>query len=273
MKVKTESVRISELKLDLFVRKELNQDHVLFLAELLENGVELPPVKITKDRRLIDGRHRKEAYELNNRTHIEAIIDSTEDEVRLISMAYQANLGGSLPPTSQDTEHTIALLLARGETMKRIGELLALPTPMARRFAKDVQSKMAQAKLTSAVDAITNGGLTVARAAEQYGVDIDQLKEKLSGQRKKHRQVGVAEIQRRLTQTHKSLSSKIAALIRSLLEKFEDGDVNERQVRDIFAHIEQLKKRSSRGITDWKKRFDAMVHKTKANVKAEEKAA
>lgn len=256
MRTKIETVALKDLQMNLFVRQVLNQDHALFLAELIENGVELPPIRITRERVVIDGRHRIEAYELNNRVEIKAEVEEVGTENELIAEAYKANIGGSLPPTPQDTEHTIMLLLERGEAMKRIGELLGLPAGMARKYINSVKSKTSRQKLMRATTAITDGGLTIAKAAEQYDVDPDKLKEILSGHRRKHKQ-GVAEIQRGLTSSHKSLSMKNAALIRRLLEKYEDGDVTEGHVNDIFVHIEQLQKRAARAVSDWKKRFDA----------------
>lgn len=261
MRTKTETVALKDLRTNLFVRQALNPDHALFLAELIENGVELPPIRITRERVVIDGRHRIEAHELNNRVEIRAEIVDVGTESELIAEAYKANIGGSLPPTPQDTEHTIMLLLERGEAMKRIGDLLGLPAGMARKYINSVKSKTSRQKLMKAAAAITDGGLTVAKAAEQYEVDADALKQVLSGHKRKHK-MGVAEVQRGLTKTYKSLSSKNAALIRGLLEKYEDGDVTERQVREIFAHIEHLQKRSARAVSDWKKRFDAANGKT-----------
>ncbi len=257
MRIRTEVVALKDLQLNLFVRQVLNQDHALFLAELIENGVELPPIRITRERVVIDGRHRIEAHELNNRTEIVCEVVDVSNETDLIAEAYKANIGGSLPPTPQDTEHTIMLLLDRGEPMKRIGELLGLPTGMARKYINTVKSKTLRQNLMKAASAITDGGLNLAKAAEQYGVDADKLKEILSGQRRKHK-VGVAEIQRGLTRTYKSLASKNVALIRSLLEKHGDGDVTGQQVREIFKHIEQLQKRSTRTLIDWKTRFDTL---------------
>jgi len=266
MRAKTEKVALKDLQTNLFVRKALNQDHALYLAELIENGVKLPPIKITRERVVIDGRHRVEAYDLNKIEEIECEIVDIHDETELIAEAYKANVGGPLPPTPQDTEHTVMMLLERGESKKRIGELLGLPAGMARRYITDVQSRMTRAKMQRAGAAVTEGGLTVSKAAEQYDVDVEKLKEFLSGHRRKSK--GIVEIQRGLTKTHKSLSQKNAALIRSLLDKFEDGDVTEKQVRDIFAHIEHLQKRSARGVADWKKRFDAVNGKAAKAAKA-----
>lgn len=115
---------------------------------------------------VVEGRHRKEAYELNNVAEIKVKVLEFDDEAEMIAYAYKANTGGSLPPTPQDTEHTIMLLLEHGETMKRIGELLGLPAGMARKYISSVKSKISRQKLMKAAAAITDGGLTVAKAAE-----------------------------------------------------------------------------------------------------------
>ncbi len=265
-RTKTETVAIKDLQINLFVRQALNEDRALQFAEFIHNGGKLPPIKITSERVVIDGRHRIEAYMLDYRTEIEAEVVDIGDEIELIVQAYKANVGGSLPPTQADTEHTIMMLLERGEAKKRIAELLGLPAGMARRDVSEGQSKASRTKLQRAAAAITDGGLTVAKAAEQYDVDPDKLKEVLSGRRRKHKH-GVAEVQRGLTKTYKSLGSKNAALMRSLFEKHEDGDVTERQVRDIFSHIEGLQKKSARSLSDWKKRFDAANGKTAKTAK------
>lgn len=125
---------------------------------------------------VVEGRHRKEAYELNNVAEIKVKVLEFDDEAEMIAYAYKANTGGSLPPTPQDTEHTIMLLLEHGETMKRIGELLGLPAGMARKYISSVKSKTSRQKLMKAAAAVTDGGLTVAKAAEQYEVDADALR-------------------------------------------------------------------------------------------------
>ena len=255
---KVVTVELKALKLNLFVRKALNQDHVLYLAELLENGVDLGPLKITPNNEIVDGRHRFEALQFLNRTDAQAEIIDVRDEADIIAVAYKANVGGSLPPTQEDTEHTIMLLIGQGLNRKRIGEVLGLPAGMARRYVGDVQSKMARAQLQKAKEAVVDGGLSVAKAAETHGVEVDKLKTFMGGGRRKSKANGVSEMQRKLTRTYKSTSSTNAALLRSLLEKLEDGDVSRAQVTAIFEHVENLQKQSSRAVADWRGRFEAM---------------
>ncbi|MEK7390717.1 MAG: ParB/RepB/Spo0J family partition protein [Patescibacteria group bacterium] len=257
------TVKIVDLKKNLFVRLALNEDHVLYLADLIGNGVKLSPITITPDLTVNDGRHRIAAYELLGLTEIEAEVVNIGSEIEQIAMAFKANVGGSLPPTQQDVEHTIELLLERGETKKRIGELLGLPAGMARRYVDVVQSRVARTTLMKAVAAVTDGGLTVAKAAEMHGVDPEKVKAVLSGHRRNNKLGGMAEIHRNLTKTYKSLSSRNAALVRGILVKHEDGDMSEKQVREIFAHIELLQKQSARAVADRMARFDAKTKERK----------
>lgn len=250
-------VKLADLKRNLFVRFEINEDRVLHLAELIQNGTQLPPITIASNMMVIDGRHRTAAYEFLGLAEIQAEIVDIEDGTEQIAMAFKANVDGPLPPNQQDIEHTIELLLERGEAKKRIGELLGLPAGMARRYISVVQSKVARATVMKAAAAVTDGGLTVAKAAETYSVDPEKIRAVLSGHRRKNKLGGVVEIHRNLTTTFKSLSSRNAALIRGLLGKYEDGDVSEKQVREIFAHIEKLQKQSTRAVAERMTRFEA----------------
>ncbi len=265
MKVKvlrTQKVKLTDLKLNLFVRKELDQDRVWLLSELIENGVQMTDnIMVTKGLEIVDGRHRYEAYDLNKIEEVVVNVVDLEDEVDIIAAAYRANTGGSKPPTIADTEHTVGLLLARKQSIKAIAEVLGLPPATTRNFVKDIKSRLNRANLMNAVAAVTEGDATVAEAAELHDVDIDKLKEALSGTRKKHKQSrhGVEELQRSITFLYKSVASKNGNALTKLLEKYEDGDVTEKQVREILSHIKDSQKRASRTLADWQQRFEAKV--------------
>lgn len=257
--VRTATVKVTDLKVDLFVRKELKHDWALQLGELISAGVVMKDkIRVTEDMVILDGRHRKEAYELAGVKEIEVEIVRVSSELEFISEAYRANTGGSMPPTKEDTEHVVALLLNRGESMKRIAEILALPTSVARKYATDVKSRMRRANMQRAIESITEGGLNVSKAADQYGVDLDELKAQIYGVRKKKALTnGIGEMHRQLSFNQRSASQKTANLLRTLLNRFEDGDVTEKQVRDIIDDISRAQKRGVKVLSEWVKRFDA----------------
>lgn len=249
-------VKIADLDMNLFVRKTLNQNHALYLGELVQNGVKLPPILINPQKKVIDGRHRVEAYELNDLLEIEAEVVNITSDAELIAAAFKANVGGALPPNSQDIEHTIVVLLGLGEAQKHIVEMLGLPVEMTRGCIKNVQSRLMRQKLQQAADAVTEGGLTVPKAAEQFRVNPDRLKETLSGNRKKQKKEAMNEVQLHFTKRYRSLGSSNAASLRRLFDKFQDGDVSPQQVVAIFEKLDQLQKQSARSLADWRKRFD-----------------
>ncbi len=262
MRKRPELFDIVTLQKNLFVRQELNEDHALYLAELLENGMELPPIEITKDRIIIDGRHRIEAYELLNRKQIPAMVVDLQDEADLISRAYRSNMGGSLPPTPQDTEHTVSLLINRGESVKRIAELLGLPPGMTRKYITTVRSKQARQALIKASNAVTNQSFTVKQAAEQFGVDIKKLQQALGGNRKKQKENGVAGINQTVTLKFRSLAGYNAMTMKKLFEQLEDGDVTKAQVIEYLDHYDGLLKKQTRTSAEYRARLNAKTAKT-----------
>lgn len=261
MAKKTEMIEIAELKINLFVRSKLDVAHAVHFGELLENGVPLPPITLARGGTVIDGRHRIEAHQLLDRTTIEAIrldIDD-EDQLAVIAAAYQANIGGSLPPTREDTEHTVLMLLARGASTRVIAETLQFPSALARKYIKEVESKQRRALIQKAASAVTESDLTVPVAAEKFGVDVEQLKDFLSGGRK--RKKAVEDHRRHLTKLCRSNSQKIAGVLKSAIRRFEDGECTEDFVIKLLDHLTKLQREAGRSLTDWRKRFDSIKSK------------
>ncbi len=258
---KTIVVPLAELKEDFYVRQLLNENHAIMLGCLLEDGVELPPILITPDYQVIDGRHRIVAHDMIGRTEIKAKIIDDKDKVSLIAMAYNANTGGALPPTKEDTEHTIRLMLEQGVGEKKIKKMLNVPTSLGRKWIDNVKSKLNRQKMMAALDAISEGGLTAKQATDKYNVPLDKLKEALSGRRKKKgKEDGVSNLKKELTQRFRSISQQNAATLRKLLQKVEDADISPKQADEIIAHLEKLQIKSARNVDDWKKRFRAVYN-------------
>lgn len=259
------SVPLADLKTDLFVRASLNEDRVIYLIDLIQAGVELDPITITEDFRIIDGRHRYEAYQLLDKTEIPCVVDETiTSETDLLAAAYKANAGGALPPSRGDTEHTIGLLLDRGTAQRSIAEMLNLPPSLARRYINQVKSRKNRQKMRGAIAAVTDEGLTVAAAADRFGVDPEELKTSLSGHRRKGRK-DLADMQKALTSAFKSVSQKNAAFFRQTIDRYQDGDLSKPQVEELFRHVKAAQRRSARAVDGWESRFAAIASGSAAN--------
>jgi hypothetical protein len=139
----------------------------------------------------------------------------------------------------------------------KIPEALGLPAKMVRTYIDTIDSKRKRQVLMSAISAVTDDGLTVAKAAEQYGVDLQRLKDELSGRRKKKGQNGVGEMSAELTSSFKSIGNSTAALLRKAVQKFDDGDLTAGQVLGLFEDVERLQKLAAKAVADRRKRFEA----------------
>ncbi len=256
---KSIQVKIEELKTDWFVRTGLNQDHVLHLAELIEAGTQLPPILVTSDMLVVDGRHRIEAYALNDYTSIQAMLVDSRDKVSLIAEAYLANIGGALPPTPADTEHTIKLLVGSGVSMKKIAELISLPPEITRRYVNSVKAKESRQRMAQAVDAVVHGGATVDEAADQFRVKPSALQEQLSGGRRNGNRSarGVPDIHKQLTSQNKSIGQKLKHMVDAAERLHADGDATTAEVLDLMDHVVLGLQRSLSTHVDRRMRFRA----------------
>lgn len=265
-------LELSLVDADLFVRTELNEDWMITLADLIFAGTELPPIDVVSvgDRfRIVDGRHRKAAYEylvtsgLLNKTTIPAkLIEVTGGEVGLICASYKANVGGSLPPTKEDTEHTIEALLDAGASKKNIGLLLNLHTSLARKYIDSVESRIKRRRVNKAALAVAQESLTIPQAAQIHNVDVDELKTRMGvkpGRKKKIIDFvsdGVAQYRKR----HKGLSASRGKFLAELVRRVSEAEVTPQRAIDVFNDLQKQIRGDLRLIEDWKKRLAVRVN-------------
>src|SRR5690242_19914310 len=97
-------IHVNQITVPFFVRNDRTDDRTLYFAELYEAGKALPPLLVTEDYRLIDGRHRLEALKLLNVELVEALIfRGQHSEAELIAEAFNANVSDApQPPTPKD---------------------------------------------------------------------------------------------------------------------------------------------------------------------------
>ncbi len=244
------------------VRARLDDDRVLFFAQLYEAGVEVEPLIITEEDHIIDGRHRREGALLADMKAIEVKITHETDRVKLIGEAFRRNYGGPLPPTHEDIEHTVSVLLGMKVGQNDIIEILSLPRKIVRRLIADVISKDIQARKRRAVHAVLEGGLTVPKAAEQFGLDEKVLRQNLGGEKRKKSQMGLGELKSRLSREQLSQSKKNGELIKRSIDNYKDGEATESFVGEVIDHLLRLNSQARGRLEDWMKRFNAARGKT-----------
>jgi uncharacterized protein YfiM (DUF2279 family) len=256
---KTMKVKLSELKKTFYVRTQLNQDHVIKLADLYSAGMDIEKIKISPSKEIIDGRHRSEAMELafNPNYEIEAEVVSITDPIEAIAFALRANEGGSLPSSTADTVHTIRLMMNQGASERAIYEKLSFfPRPYVRKYLEEAKKKIKKGLLQQAKEAVASGD-TVREAAEKYGIDIKELKAAIAGPKIGSDSTGTQKMMSTISNKFFTLNRGNQAMVKRLVVGFSDGDVNEKVVEAVLDHIEDLLKKANRRLADWRSRFDA----------------
>lgn len=258
---KTGVVQIEELDLNLFVRAKIDEDWMFQIALGYEAKEPIPPIVLASDgKRVVDGRHRIAARQYLGLKDINATVrpDLVKEE-DIVAAAFRANRGGSKPPTAADIEHTIEILIEDGVGVRRIGELLELASTESKTYIKAVQSRLARQRLQKALDAVSEGGMTLAQAAEQFGIPREKLKEAVQPGKKSAAKEGLSDFKRRLTRVYKSYSSTSWRLLEDVIEKYEDGILSANKVREVFKHLEAQQKRAGRMLANYTARFTAKV--------------
>lgn len=259
-------IEISSIRNLFDVRRALNEERVLALAELIMGGVELPPIEVIIDTdafAFVDGRHRAAAYQLLDKPEIMAVVVERKEPAQMFSQALLANWGGALPPTVNDIRHTVRRMLEAGATHVVVRkELSFLPLSQINKYIDDSRSQMKKVKLRAALDAIAEG-LRPLEAAEKFGLDLESVKAAVSGRKQKFGKgdVGIeAENKVYIKGQMKSASMGICKRIENLFHYVDAGEVSSVTVVKIIDQWEETLRKTMGRIPDWRQRLDAITH-------------
>ena len=182
------SIEIAKIVNQYDVRRALNDERVLSLAELIEGGVELPPIQVIMGDDgwiFVDGRHRAAAHTLLDKKEIVAVVVDKQESAKMFSQSLLANWGGALPPTTNDIRHTVRRMMEAGATATTVlKELSFLPASQLKKYIDDSRSQMKKIKIRMALDSIADG-LRPNEAAAKFDVDLESVKAAISGIKKK----------------------------------------------------------------------------------------
>lgn len=260
---------IDDLLIPFYVRQKPDQDRVLYLAELMEGGVDLDPIKVFPKNggfAVRDGRHRMEAHRLLDRKNIRAVVyPACRDLINEIALAYKENAGGALPPSKEDTEHTVRLLLSQGVAPRDIAKLIPVPPSMAKRYVQLISMKQLRIRMKNAVSAVSDGELNAPQAAEKFKVDLDQLRKELGGRKKKGKYQG-KEVRRVISSRYRSLSQYNATTLRKLFNGLEDGDVTPPTIEMAIKTMADLNRKLGSNLRGWTSRL-AQFLETNVNLR------
>ncbi len=249
-------VEISKLKDSFDIRSLLNQEHILFLWGLIDAGVELPPIKITKDFSIIDGRHRRDAYEHANIPIIKAEIVDTDSTIEIVKQALEANWGGALPLTKNDLYRTMTILINRKYSKDRIFNEFKSILPMAliRSSHHNAVWQINNKKVNEAIDLIRTSNLTVKKAAEIIGISEKSVKDKLD--RRKIGDNGNPHLKGTLSKMFTHFDKSLGKVVSKIFQDFEDSEQTKLETETILKFLAKLIINQNRMYADWQKRWD-----------------
>lgn len=259
---KIRNVAIADLKVSYYVRKQLDQDNVLRLAELYAAGVEIDPLWITPDNEIIDGRHRKEAADLADVKFVPCIVKAGLAGAELVSEALRANSGGALPASREDIQFTIEQLITKynvkGTALQK--HLSFLPAAVVRKYYNQAISHVMRLRLKAAMDDIALRGKTLHEAAALHNVKVETLQQAMGNKKGSKNPVGSEESQwkQRLTSKFKGQSMSLGKTFVQVLDEYSDREIPEQAVRNILEHCKRLVTRMMKVVTDYEGRFQAL---------------
>ncbi len=260
--MRKEFVQFKDVKEPFFVRVGLDEGRVRYFIELYESGAKVDPPTITEDRNLVDGRHRKAALIRLEHAGTEFNVTPNAPKEDLIIRAFKANSGGPKPPTQDDLDHTLELLLETGvsrETiLKRMTSTIPFPRLLVRRHLSDVQSKIAKRRLNEAMEAMADEklNLTVKEAAKKFNVNPSSLRARLKASSNAKKRTEAEDIRGSLTKRFHSFAMSNSHVMRKTILAYKDGEISLKEALAVIEYAKRLSKHFDHSIREWEKRLN-----------------
>jgi len=271
--LRKEKFPLSEIEDTVFVRVNLDEERVSFFMRLYEAGASVPPLEITEDKQMIEGRHRKAALVRMGLSEAACNVYRKMGREELTLRALAANFGGSQPPTQADINYTIKQLLEGGMTrlgaIRNVKDATGLPINLVKRTVDVILLRIKTEKVNEAVIAMVEDDLTAAAAAKKFGVEVVDVKSALTGKKRNPDKNDFESIKNALTSRFRSLSAANAKAFGSLMGQLVEKEVSADLVGQSLKHYGQLVKRMTHNHDELQKRFDAITGKDSKKEKKE----
>jgi hypothetical protein len=254
------TVKIADIKDGFYVREKMDDDRVLFLASLIDAGVELSPIKLTPNLEIIYGRHRREAHKFLDRETIKAeILEGKDDVLTLINLSLEENLGGALPPTKEDIIHTIKHLINKSYSQQQILNSLQnhLPRSMLRVLYQRASSDIVKKKTAAAIDLMSKGA-TIKYAAETEKVSVEAIQKELKHRSNKNGN-GTHNLRAIFQNRFNHFNRSNGQLVMQLFQEYQTGDRTKNDTNDTMKLLGKLIGNQNRLWMDWESRFNKIT--------------
>lgn len=220
--MKNRLIKISEIIIDesIYPRKNLCMETVERYREAIESGVKMPVIFITPDNRLLDGRHRLEAYRQAGVDEIEVIVKESEDP-DVDSVTY--NLRHGRPLTREEIKAAARRWYGK-IPVQQIAEILGVTRQTVQNWVADLvkEKEEAREKLREKALGMRAEGLTQEEVVKKLGIPQQTIsrwenKEYPSVKILTHESTGYQDSQRysdvkNLTPSHQYFSSDVVSV-------------------------------------------------------------
>lgn len=253
-------VLLSELRTTFFTRVAINEERVVTLTDLYEGGATIKPIIISNKNEIIDGRHRTEAMRRLGILDTLAYISKTDSATDNILESVRANLGGSLPPTQADFEHTIEMLLNQG--MKK-GEIMAhfpLIKETTAKYYKNVINRLHKKQIDLALDRVVHGNMSIQDAATKYKVNFEELQGLMSTRRERSAESILGMTLGHVEQRVRSLSQMFSKGSAAMMAQYRDNTIDADELKKFRDRVRESSKRIARGGESVVARIDAVLN-------------
>jgi spore coat polysaccharide biosynthesis protein SpsF (cytidylyltransferase family) len=152
-------------------------------------------------------------------------------------------------------------MLEQGNAAARVIEFFSefFPKAVARRYVDQARFNITREKIRKAKESVIAGSKTTRQAAEEFGVDIETLKQELSGKKKNKKKTEVREFKSALTTQFRSHGQKWSSQLAKLRAAYENEDVDSNNVLEVLEHLEHLMMQAQRSFKNGKDRIMKMV--------------
>ena len=248
------------------VRVALDDDRVLQFVGMYQANFDISPISVIEladgKYAYVDGRTRGAALAMMGRKTAEAIVMSQLTTGELYAEALRSNWGGAKPPSRADITHTIIRMLEAGETPTNIRDKLEfLPRGAINAYIATAQSMLTKRKIAVALDAVSEGKVTLTDAARESKIDLTSLRVAIKGKNKGFRSRSeqaerAHQLQLDIMHRLQSANLSIGLKVSDMLQDVEHGDMSpalaEIVIKSWFNHLRKATLRA----TDWKQRLD-----------------
>lgn len=257
---------LNKLKITFFMRTKLDEDWVLHLALLLEEGEKLRPIEVRAADaggfyEVIHGRHRIAAHELAHLDKIPATIKKISARKAVIkSFEESVDTKAPLPLKKRDIVHSIITMydkgMGYGDVMKSLRKKWSYP--VCKKYLTEAQSNMRKRRITQAMDFYReNPDDDLGEIAKKFNLrPAALLKEWERGNEKP---MGFPEAKGVLTNKQRSLVRSIRNTLSRVRMAFTEGEATEGQVRDLMNHTIYLQEELEKVVLDEKARVSSAV--------------